>query len=154
MEKGASMKRLLLLIAGFSVGIGLTVGVAVTSASPQHLPKAPTTAKVTIKHQLRGCHSWSVNGGPYRAVQRTKLARGGTIKFVDTDVMPHTLIKSAGPAVSYSGKPAMRRMNASVTVTFTHPGVYRFTTKAGEDYMAGVKTIGEDNILKLTVKVS
>ena len=148
------MKRLLLLTAGFSVGIALTVGVAVTSASRQHLPKAPTKGKVTIRHQLRGCHSWSVNGGPYRVVQRTALARGGTITFVDRDVMPHTLIKSAGPAVSYSGKPAMRRMNASVTVTFTRAGVYRFTTKAGEDYMAGVKTIGDDNVLKLTVKVS
>jgi len=27
-------------------------------------------------------------------------------------------------------------------------------TKAGEDYMAGVKTIGEDNVLRLTVVVS
>jgi hypothetical protein len=38
-------------------------------------------------------------------------------------------------------------------VTFTKPGVYTFTTKAGEDYMSGVKTIGEDNVLKLTVTV-
>ena len=45
-------------------------------------------------------------------------------------------------------------MGASTKITLTRPGVYHFTTKAGEDYMAGVKTIGEDNVLKLTVVVS
>jgi hypothetical protein len=30
---------------------------------------------------------------------------------------------------------------------------YIFTTKAGEDYMKGVKTSGEDNILRLVVTV-
>jgi hypothetical protein len=48
----------------------------------------------------------------------------------------------------------MARMGASAKVTFTKPGVYKFTTKVGEDYMSGVKTTGEDNVLKLTVTVS
>ena len=38
-------------------------------------------------------------------------------------------------------------------VTFTKAGVYTFTTKPGEDLMSGVNTIGEDNVLKLTVTV-
>lgn len=47
-------------------------------------------------------------------------------------------------------------MGASLRVTLTRPGVYHFRTKAGEDYpmMAGIKTIGEDNVLRLTVVVS
>ena len=47
-------------------------------------------------------------------------------------------------------------MGTTVKVTFTHAGVYRFTTKAGEDYpaMAGMKTVGEDNVLRLTVTVT
>ena len=46
-------------------------------------------------------------------------------------------------------------MGASLKVTLTKPGVYHFTTKPGEDYpMAGMKTTGEDNVLKLTVIVS
>ena len=47
-------------------------------------------------------------------------------------------------------------MGASLKVTFTQPGVYHFTTKPGEDYpgMNGMKTIGEDNVLRLTVVVS
>ena len=32
--------------------------------------------------------------------------------------------------------------------SFTKAGVYRFTTKAGEDYTKGIKTVGEDNVLR------
>ena len=45
-------------------------------------------------------------------------------------------------------------LDGSPRVAFAKAGVYRFTTKAGEDYMKGVKTIGEDNVLRLTVQVS
>ena len=82
--------------------------------------------------------------------------------------MPHKLIETSGPAVTFTRltagmgmglkgtfPPAMlARMGSSSKVTFTKAGVYKFTTKAGEDYMTGVKTIGEDNVLRLTVTVS
>jgi plastocyanin len=149
------MTRLLIVLAGFSVGIGLTAGVALTGTrqTPQ-AAKAPSKATITIRHQMRGCHAWSVNGGAYRATQRTTLARGGTITFVDNDVMPHKLVLTSGPAVRYHGSPAMRHMSASVRVTFSKSGVYRFTTKPGDDYAGmAMKTIGEDNVLRLTVRV-
>jgi hypothetical protein len=40
-------------------------------------------------------------------------------------------------------------------VTLTQKGVYRFTTKPGEDYSwaRSMKTVGEDNVLRLTVRV-
>jgi hypothetical protein len=38
-------------------------------------------------------------------------------------------------------------------VTFAKSGVYRFRTKAGEDYLARIVTTGEDNVLTLTVTV-
>ena len=44
----------------------------------------------------------------------------------------------------------MARMGAEVKLSFSRTGVYRFTTKAGEDYMPGMKTVGEDNVLHLT----
>ena len=150
------MKRLLIIVAGFSVGIGLTAGVAMTGTTAQHLAtKAPAKSTITIRHQMQGCHAWSVNGSPYKASQRTTLARGGTITFFDNDVMSHKLVQTGGPAVRYQGKPAMRHMSASVRVTFGKAGVYRFTTKPGEDYPGmAMKTIGEDNVLHLTVKVA
>jgi hypothetical protein len=68
--------------------------------------------------------------------------------------MPHKLVLASGPAVRYHGTPAMRHMSASVRVTFPKAGVYKFVTKAGEDYPGmAMKTIGEDNVLRLTVRV-
>jgi plastocyanin len=149
------MKRLLIIVAGFSVGIGLTAGVAMTGTNSQGAAKAPAKSTITIRHQLKGCHTWSANGGAYRATQQTTLARGGTITFVDNDVMPHKLVQKSGPAVRYHGSPAMRHMSATVRVTFGKAGVYKFTTKPGEDYPGmAMKTVGEDNVLRLTVKVA
>ena len=42
---------------------------------------------------------------------------------------------------------------ATTKVKFAKAGVYTFKTRAGEDYMKGIKTIGEDNVLRLTVTV-
>jgi len=150
------MKRLLIILAGLSVGVGLTAGVAMTgTTNTQQAAKAPVKSTITIRHQMHGCHAWSVKGGPYGAALRTTLARGGTITFLDNDVMSHKLVKTSGPAVRYRPGPAMRHMSASVRVTFGKAGIYKFTTKAGEDYPGmALKTIGEDNVLRLTVRVT
>ena len=47
----------------------------------------------------------------------------------------------------------MDRTSAVMNVTCTKAGTYHFRTHAGEDYMSGVKTVGPDNVLKLTVVV-
>jgi plastocyanin len=149
------MTKLLVVLAGFTVGAGLMAGVAMTGTNARTASKAPSHSTITIRHQMKGCHAWAVNGGAYRATQRTTLARGGTITFVDNDVMPHKVLPTSGPAVRYHGSPAMRHMSASVRVTFRKSGVYKFITKAGEDYPGmAMKTIGEDNVLRLTVRVS
>jgi hypothetical protein len=125
-------------------------------------------ASLVIRHQVRGCHAWSVDGGAFGATQSVTIRRGGWITVTNNDVMPHALIKTHGPAVHMSnlstsmgmmghhGSTApgvMARMGATTKVVFSTAGVYRFTTKAGEDYMSGMKTIGEDNVLRLTVTV-
>ena len=148
------MTRLLVLLAGFTVGAGLMAGVAMTGTNARTASKAPSHSTITIRHQMKGCHAWAVNGGAYRPTQKTTLARGGTITFMNMDVMPHKLVKTSGPAIHFTGKPNMNRMSATVKVRFSKAGVYKLTTKPGEDYMKGMKTIGEDNVLRLTVKVS
>ena len=148
----------------------LTFGiVAVGLALPTTVAAAQKSGSVTIRHEVRGCHAWSVNGGAFAASHSMTLARGGSITFTNNDVMPHKLIKSSGPSVQMRngntmpmgagmhGKAApgvMNHMGATTTVVFTHAGTYVLTTKAGEDYMTGIKTVGEDNVLRLTVKVS
>ncbi len=144
------MKRLVTVISGFALvaGLGTAATVDVYAAT-----KAPAKATIVIRHQVRGCHSWSLNGGTYKVALTARIARGGTITFTDNDMMPHKLIQKAGPAVRYIGGAAMKHMSASVKVSFPKAGVYRFYTRAGEDYMP-LKTIGEDNVLQLTVTVS
>ena len=129
---------------------------------------AGSGSTLVIRHQTHGCHSWSANGDAYKATQAIKLHRGGSISFTNNDVMPHKLVETSGPAVAITRvkigtgmgmkgtfPPAMMaRMGSSSKVTFTKAGVYKFTTKVGEDYMSGVKTTGEDNVLRLTVTVS
>jgi plastocyanin len=143
---GSKMKRSLLISAAI---------VALGTSSAAAFAGTPSTAQVMIRHQVRGCHTWSVNGGAWAASQSTRIARKGAIAFVNNDVMPHKLVQTRGPAVAFVGKPAMNHMGASVKVVFPKAGVYRFTTRAGEDYMSMpmMKTTGEDNVLRLTVTV-
>jgi hypothetical protein len=47
----------------------------------------------------------------------------------------------------------MSHMGARSRVTFPAAGTFVLSTKAGEDYMKGIKTIGEDNTLRITVVV-
>jgi plastocyanin len=128
-----------------------SIAVLVAAASAQ----AGSSAGVTIRHQMHGCHTWSVNGGAYKASQVLRIARGTTVTFTNNDVMPHTLIKTSGPALRISHA-KMGHMSAQAKAVFSHAGVYKLMTKAGEDYpgMQGMKTIGEDNVLRLTVRVS
>jgi plastocyanin len=144
--EGATMKRITPLILGAILAAVLAAG-ALGSA------KAPRTVRITIRHQVAHCHTWSA-GGAYKASLSVKLARGGSLRFTNNDVMPHKLVKLSGHAVTYVGRPNMSHMSATLRVTFPKAGVYTFTTKPGEDYMQGMKTTGEDNVLRLKVTVS
>jgi hypothetical protein len=153
------MKRILVLTV-LLTGLGVSLPAA---AAPNH-------ASLNIRHQIRGCHSWSLNGGAFKAAQVAHIARGGSIVVTNNDVMYHQLVKVSGPAVTYKllkvgtfmkgtvklpFKPGMMgRPGATVKITFPSAGTYKLTTKAGEDYMPMGDTIGEDNVLRLTVTVS
>jgi plastocyanin len=136
-----SLKRTLLFVAA-------TALLAVSTAS------AAGTTTITISHQTKGCHMWQVANGNPKANLFVTVKAGTVLRFVNNDVMPHRLIQQTGPKLRLT-RPNMNRMSASTSVRLAHAGVYRFTTKAGEDYawMKSMKTIGEDNVLHLTVHV-
>ncbi|MGZ4397865.1 MAG: cupredoxin domain-containing protein [Gaiellaceae bacterium] len=145
------MKRLILLsLALTALALSVT---ALASGSTRKSSALQKTGTVLIQHQLKGCHAWSFDGGAFKASLTATIARGGTITFTDNDVMSHKLIEKSGPRVQFKGSPAMSRMGARVQVVFPKAGTYVFSTKAGEDYMKGVKTVGEDNVLSLKVVV-
>ena len=155
------MRKQALLLFVFAV---VAVGLAVPTVGAA----APKTASVTIRHQQRGCHAWSVNGGPFAASHSVTVARGGSITFTNNDVMPHRLLEVSGPSVRMrngntmpmgmgthgaAAPGVMNHMGATTNVSFSRAGTYVFTTRAGEDYMSGLETVGPDNVLRLTVKV-
>jgi hypothetical protein len=120
------------------------------STASAHMPKT-----ITIRHQMHGCHAWSFANGPYKATLKIRVDRDAGLVIVNNDVMPHKLVQTAGPKVRVV-HPNMSKMASSSSVKFTQKGVYRFTTKAGEDYpwAGSMKTVGEDNVLRLTVRVT
>lgn len=136
-----SIKRSLVLAAA-------AAAIAVPSAF------AGTTATITISHQMKGCHMWQLGNANPKLNLAVTVRAGTMLRFVDNDVMPHRLIQQSGPKLTLV-RPNMNHMSASTSVKLAHAGVYRFTTKAGEDYpsMKSMKTIGEDNVLHLTVHV-
>jgi hypothetical protein len=124
-------------------------------------------AVLVIHHQVQGCHEWSLNEGPDRVKQSVAIRAGQSISVTNDDVMPHQLVETSGPAVVYTrislGAPMGRkgpfppamlaRIGAESAITFTKAGVYHFRTKAGDDYMPNLTTVGPDNVLRLTVRV-
>src|SRR6266496_1172718 len=82
-----------------------------------------------IRHETRGCHAWSVDNGAYKASQTVTLNRGVHLEVGNNDVMPHKLVKVAGPAVKFVPSASMNTMGAMTEIRFTKAGVYRFTTK-------------------------
>ena len=138
------MKSLTSVLAVVVVGVAIATSAAASPANH---------ANVTIRHQTNHCHTWALGQGAYAAHLTASLAVGGTITIRNNDVMSHRLIEKSGPKAVISGSQSMSHFGATSKVTFLRAGTYVFTTKPGEDYMKGVKTTGEDNVLTLKVVV-
>jgi hypothetical protein len=136
--------RLMFVIATVLVG---------ATAATAAIAGAPANVNVTIRHQTHHCHAWAAGTGNYAAALNLAVARNGTLTITNNDVMPQRLLQKAGPTVRMSGNASMSHPGAKFSMTFSRPGVYRFVTKAGEDYMKGIRTTGEDNVLTMKVTV-
>jgi plastocyanin len=129
----------------------LTLALALVASSSA---SAAGTATITISHQMRGCHMWQLGNDAPKPTLLVTLKAGTVLRFVNNDVMPHKLIQQAGPRLTLR-RASMSHMAAGMTVKLVQKGVYRFTTKPGEDYkqFASMKTTGEDYVLRLVVHV-
>jgi hypothetical protein len=124
---------------------------AVAGAFASTASASPSTS-IMIRHQVKGCHAWSIANGPYAASLQLTARPTTTLTFTDNDVMPHQLVQLSGPKATLV-TPNMRKPGAHASVQLLGKGRYVFRTKAGEDYMPGMKTVGEDNVLRLVVIV-
>jgi len=132
----------------------MLIAVLLTSLLLASAASAAGSATITISHQMRGCHVWQLGNGSPKANLSVTLKAGTVLRFVNNDVMPHKLIQQSGPKLRLQHA-GMSHMSALTSVKLVSKGVYRFTTKPGEDYKAysSMKTTGEDYILHLTVRV-
>lgn len=137
------------IVRAAALALAAAGALVVTSVAP-----ARGTATITISHQMRGCHAWSFNAGPIRPSLSAAVSAGTVVKFVNNDIMPHKLIQLAGPKLRIP-RAGMNKMSATTSIKLTRAGVYRFTTKAGEDYpwASSMHTKGEDYVLRLTLRV-
>ena len=116
---------------------------------------------LVIRHETRGCHSWSLNGSPYRARQLLRIGRipPHALTVINGDLRPHRLLQLSGPRVRlrpWPRRPARLagRMEpgAQVALDFRERGVYQFTTRP--EGRSPRETAGPDTVLTLTVVVS
>ena len=141
------MKRIAVAVTALAVAAVVAGSAAATA---RH-----ANATVLIRHQTRGCHTWSYAGTGWHARLSITLDRDTkALSFVNNDVMPHRLIQLRGPHATISHA-YMRHMSARAVVRFSRAGTYVFGTKAGEDYpnMHMSETVAKDNVLRLTVGV-
>lgn len=144
-------------------------GAAAVLVAPSSAAAPPSSASILIRHQLRGCHTWSLNSGAYRAELDVRLARGGLVTITNNDPMVHKLLRDRGPAVRMrtvphahmkmvglhriTGPGVMNHMGAGLKVTFPRAGTYRFTTEDLGNYFE-LESVGRTKDLTLVVRVS
>lgn len=138
------MKRSLIALAGAVLAVALAPGAAARVS-------APPDAQLWILHVQNGGHVWS-DGKRKAATMTLTLQRGQTLAVANRDEAAHQLVQLAGPKLALGG-PVM--VNHRALVRFEKPGLYRFRTKAIElPAMPDVHTVGPDNVLRLTVRVT
>jgi hypothetical protein len=154
------MRRSIILLAAVAAALGLAACGSsstppATGGSPAKASAKPASTSLMITHIVKGCHTWAVGTGTPVAPSTTlHVAPSTTLVITNNDVMPH-LLKSVSAKGAVLTSPAMNRPGAKSTVAMPkQPGVYTFTTKAGEDYSKGIKTTGPDHTLKLKVIVA
>ncbi len=140
------MKKLMLTLAGLGLAATMLAGTAAGIG--------PRTAKLTIVHLQKGCHSWS-NGKTTSASAKLQLHTNGRLVIANQDIDTHRLVQLAGPARVATGG-TMMMMNKGMSLVFKKAGVYRFKTVTVEmpgEEMPEVETDGPDHNLLLTVHV-
>lgn len=103
---------------------------------------------------FRGCHVWTLGQaqkqlGPSAIVT---VKPGTKLKLRVNCPMDFDLVQVAGPTIPLGGT----RFYAGSTrvLVFKKPGVYRFTGKNVQTSdEVGLQTLGDDNGLKLTIRV-
>jgi hypothetical protein len=138
----SAVKKLLFMLAAVAAGVFVVANA---------LAAGPTTKRAAIVHVEKGCHMWSF-GPTTKASLTLSLKKGDRLVVVNHDLDMHKLVQVAGPPTSTG---AFMMMHQQVSFVLAKVGLYRFHTRVADMRgMPQAKTIGPDNKLVLTVRVS
>jgi hypothetical protein len=139
------MRKLLLGCVLAVAAVGVPTGTAAV-ASP--------TVRMAIVHVAQGCHVWGTNLSEPLGPSRTLAVKRGTHLQIRLNCpMSFDFAQLAGPALAL-GDP--RSYPGTVrTIVFAKKGVYKLqATNVESSAQMGMTTIGADNVLVLTIRVS
>jgi hypothetical protein len=139
------MRKLLLGLVLAAAAVGVPTGAAAV-ASP--------TVRMTIVHFVQGCHVWGdVSGSPQGPTRTLAVKHGTRVQIRVNCPMSFNFVQLAGPKVAL-GDP-LSQPGTARTIVFAKKGVYKFkATNVQTSEEQGLQTLGPDNVLRLTVRVS
>ena len=130
--------------------------ILLVSAAAVLLTAAPGAASSTIRmeivHYFRGCHVWS-RASVVGPSARVTTPHGARLTIRISCPMDFDLSQTAGPPLNLGS----RRLYAGTTtaIVFKRRGVYKLIAKNVKSSVeAGLQTLGDDNLLSLTVRVT
>jgi hypothetical protein len=110
------------------------------------------TVSMSIVHVFRGCHVWMLGSRQLGPSAVVPVKPGTKLKLRVSCPMDFDLVQLAGPKLAFGGP----RFYAGTTrvLTFRKVGVYRFAARNVQSSdEAGLETLGDDNALRLTIRV-
>lgn len=134
--------------------IGLAVALAAVAVATGGAAAASSTVRLTIVHVVQGCHVWGdVNGQPLGPSRTLKMKRGTTLLIRINCPMSFDFVQLAGPKLALGA--SLTHAGTVRSLTFARRGVYKLQAKNVESSeQMGMTTLGPDNTLVLTIRVS
>ena len=134
--------------------IGLAVASATVAVATGGAAAASSTVRLTIVHVVEGCHVWGdVNGQPLGPSRTLKVKRGTAVSIRINCPMSFDFVQLAGPKLALGA--SLTHAGTVRTVVFAKRGVYKLqATNVESSEQMGMTTLGPDNTLVLTVRVS
>lgn len=113
--------------------------------------RVPTIA-MSIVHVVRGCHVWVLGSKQVGPTTKITMKRGTRLKLRVSCPMDFDIVQTRGPRLALGRS----RFVAGTTriVVFRKAGVYRLVARnVQSSEEMGLQTLGEDNVLRLVVRV-
>ena len=111
-----------------------------------------STVSMSIVHVVRGCHFWALGSRQLGPSAIVTVKPGTKLKLRVTCPMDFDVTQVAGPKLALGGT----RFYTGTTrvLVFRKAGLYRFVARNVQTSdELGLETLGDDNPLKLTIRV-